>query len=111
MFVDEKVSFKATWWKLLIYGLIYTIFTIIFNFVSGTPVYDVLDWKSNFGGAFVAASGIIVLTLVFYGVLCWTNNLLMKRRSGNMDMSYNKEMYVEMDDNEVVNTMCANDSL
>lgn len=44
----NTISFKQTWWKLLIYGVLYLIWTIGFVFIAGYPVYYVLNWKDDF---------------------------------------------------------------
>ena len=81
----NTIMFKNTWWKLVLYGLVYILWSIIFVFVTGLPLYPVLDWKHDFVFSLISGVFIVGMTIFFHGILCWTNNKLIHRRAPYAD--------------------------
>lgn len=95
---SNSMSFKQTWWKLMIYGLSYLIFSMIFVFAAGYPIYFVLDWEHEIVLSLISSTGIMGMTLLAHAILCWTNNKLMVKRV-QFD-GIQKEIDVEMKNNK-----------
>eukprot|EP01084_Bolivina_argentea_P053221 97708_1 len=97
----NSMPFKSTWYYLFIYGLIYIIWSLIFAFIASSgPIYKVINWTENPLSAFIYGSLIIIITLIFHAILCWTNNKLMLKRINSVSNGNNND--IEM--NEIAGT-------
>eukprot|EP00483_Globobulimina_turgida_P008615 UN08633 len=65
------ISFKSTWWYFLIFGIVYTLWGVIWIFVTNKPVYPVLDWKNAPIMSMITSIMVIVLSISMHAVLCW----------------------------------------
>eukprot|EP01084_Bolivina_argentea_P016813 31409_1 len=98
----NTVTFKSSWWFLVIFGVAYAIWSAIFVFIyPNNPIYgDILDWKHNTIGAFITVTMIVVLSIITHALLCWTNNKLIANRLrciniNNNDTNHNNKMDIE----------------
>eukprot|EP01083_Nonionella_stella_P018059 50508_1 len=92
----NSVSFGTTWWYSAIVEATFGVWSIIYTFIANESLYAVLDWKGNAIGAAITVVAIIVVSIIIYILLCWTNNKLisMRLQSVNTD-DMNAENAVE----------------
>eukprot|EP01084_Bolivina_argentea_P287068 492533_1 len=72
------ISFKSTFWYLIIFDIIYSIFSIIWQSITNKPVYPMLDWKIDPIGAVITCVAVSVLTVIIHALLCYSKHKLIQ---------------------------------
>eukprot|EP01083_Nonionella_stella_P069647 185782_1 len=73
------VSFRSTFWYLIVFSCIYAIWSIMYQFISDEAIYPVLDWKQQPFASAITTICVIVLAVGIHFFLCWSNRKLLKR--------------------------------
>lgn len=75
----SKMKFKSTFFYILIFGVFYIIWSMIYNFATNEAIYPVLDWKREPLAAFITSIIVAIVSLSIHLFLCWSNNKLISR--------------------------------
>ena len=77
------ISFKRTILYIIVYGLLYIVWSIIYQIIADEAIYPVMDWKEQPIGAIIVAAMVLILAIIIHLFLCWSKNKLLSKRGYN----------------------------
>mmetsp|Transcript_688 Transcript_688/g.1031 ORF Transcript_688/g.1031 Transcript_688/m.1031 type:complete len:152 (+) Transcript_688:1-456(+) len=77
---SNTVAFKRTWHYLLVYGAIYSLFSLVWNVAARWAIYPYfMDWVHYPLLSVITFLAVLVLSVLLHLFLCWTHNKLVAK--------------------------------
>lgn len=75
----SRMPFKSTYLYIIIFSIIYIVWSIAYQFTTNNYIYPVMDWQGQPVGAVITALMVSAAALLIHLFLCWSNNKWMAR--------------------------------
>ena len=88
---------RRTCVAVLIYGVVYTIWSVVWQAGAGYPIYPVIDWFEEPGVAVACVVCLLLAVELAACVLCWTKNKMRQCYVGDRSVPQDEEADEEVD--------------